>query len=67
MTSTNDLIEENLDSFYEWVGDKKYSDAVDWCAGDYGYHGDDDSETIMELYVEANSEELVNEFINQLP
>ena len=66
MSTTNDLIEQHLDAFYDWVGDKKYQEAMDWCC-DMPYHADDDHEDIVRIYIEENGEELIKEFINQLP
>ena len=65
MSATNDLIEQHLDQFYQWVGDKKYEEAMDWCC-DLPLHGDDDHEEIVQRYIEDNPE-LIHEYIKTLP
>jgi len=63
--TTEDLIETHLDKFYEWVGDKKYDEACDWCA-EYQWHADDDHEEIVECYIIDNPE-LIHEYLKTLP
>ena len=65
MSTTNDLIEQHLDEFYQWIGKTKYDEAMEWSPQYHG-DGDDDHEQIIEAYVNGNPE-LIHEFINQLP
>ena len=66
MSATNDFKEDHMDEFYEWVADKKYEEACDWCNG-LPMHQDDDFEEIIETYAEENSDDLWKEFTNTLP
>jgi len=61
VTYTNDYKEQHIDLLYDWVMDKKYDDAVEWCNGS-GYHADDDFEQIIECYIEDNEEDLWKEY-----
>ena len=63
MSTTNDLIEQHLDGFYQWVGETKYNEAMEWSPQ---YHGDDDHEQIIERYIE-DKPELIHEFLATLP
>lgn len=66
MSSLNDLKEQHLDQFFDWLMDKKYEDAMDWCC-DTAFHPDDDHEEIIETYAEENSEALWKEYFDSLP
>ncbi len=63
MSYTNDLKEQHLDQLWEWVYEKKYNEAMDWCA-EYPLHADDDCEKIIEIYMEENAEALWEEYFN---
>ncbi len=63
MTYTNDLKEQHLDQLFDWVLDKKYNEAMDWCA-EYPLHADDDCERIVEIYIEDNEDKLWEEYFS---
>ena len=63
MSYTNDLKDQHEDSFYEWVSDNKFDDINFWAGGTF----DDTYEDDVIRYIEDNTDELWNEYFNNLP
>jgi hypothetical protein len=66
MSQTNDFKDKHLDQFYDWVADNKYEQALDYCQPTT-LHADDDSERIIEIFIEACEDQLWPEYISTLP
>ncbi len=65
MTYTNDQKEQHLDQLYEWVEKEKWSDIMDYCAGEVSTL-DDDLPEAVEYYIENNLDKLWSEYFNSI-
>ena len=63
MSYTNDLKDQHLDQFFEWVGDNKFDEINFESCGTF----DDCYEEDVQSYIEENADELWKEYFESLP